>query len=170
MYSICTITFWFLFVLWTWHFLCYLLSLWHMSSESEVFIGFTDDTSRNTRRLASTAWVIFTPQGQLLSSGGICLGDTTNNVTEYRTVIELLRDALSLGISHLQFYLDAQLVVSQLNSVYHVHDPTLHRQFLRVHLLERSFDYITYFHLPRRLNQVTDTLANKSLDWNLAHI
>jgi ribonuclease HI len=114
--------------------------------------------------------VIFTPQGQFLSSGGICLGDTTKNVTEYSAVIELLCDALSLGISHLWVYLDAQMVVSQLNGVYCVHDPTLHQQFLRVRLLEQSFDYITYFHIPRRLNQVIDTLANQILDWYLAHI
>jgi ribonuclease HI len=107
-----------------------------MSSDSEVFVGYADGASRHTRRLASAAWVIFTPQGQLLSSGGICLGDTTNNVAEYSAVIELLRDALSLGISHLRVYLDAQLVVSQLNRVYRVHDPTLHRRFLRVRLLE----------------------------------
>jgi ribonuclease HI len=78
-----------------------------MSSESEVFIGFADDASQNTWRLASVAWVIFTPQGQFLSLGGICLGDTTKNITEYNAVIELLRDALSLGISHLRVYLDA---------------------------------------------------------------
>jgi ribonuclease HI len=140
-----------------------------MSSESEVFIGYADGASRHTRRLASTAWVIFTPQGQLLSSGGICLGDTTNNVAEYSVVIELLRDALSLGISRLWVYLDAQLVVSQLNRIYRVHDSTLHRRFLRVRLLERNFDYITYFHVPRSLNQITDTLANHILDWHLAH-
>jgi ribonuclease HI len=86
-----------------------------MSNESEVFIGYADGASRHTRRLASTAWVIFTPQGQLLSSRGICLGDTTNNVTEYSAVIELLHDALSLGISHLRVYLESQLVVFQLN-------------------------------------------------------
>ena len=140
-----------------------------MSSESEVFIGYADGASRHTRRLASAAWVIFTPQGQLLSSEGICLGDTTNNVVEYSVVIELLHDALSLGISRLQVYLDAQLVVSQLNRIYRVHDPTLHRRFLRVRLLERYFDYITYFHVPRSLNQITDTLANHILDWHLAH-
>jgi ribonuclease HI len=98
-----------------------------MSSESEVLIGYTDGASRHTRRLASTAWVIFTPRGQLLSSGGICLGDTTNNVVEYSAVIDLLCDALSFGISHLWVYLNAQLVVSQLNRVYRVHDPTLHQ-------------------------------------------
>ena len=97
-----------------------------MSSDSEVFVGYTDGAIQHKRRLASAAWVIFTPQGQLLSFGGILLGDTTNNVTEYSEIIELLRNALSLGISHLWVYLDAQLVVSQLNRVYQVHDPTLH--------------------------------------------
>jgi ribonuclease HI len=72
-----------------------------MSSESEVFVGYADGASRHTQRLASAAWVIFTPQGQFLSSGGICLGDTMNNVAEYSAVIEFLRDALSFGISHL---------------------------------------------------------------------
>jgi ribonuclease HI len=141
-----------------------------MSRESEVFVGYTDDASRHMRRLASAAWVIFTPQGQLLSFRGICLSDTTNNVAEYSVVIELLRDALSLGISHLRVYIDAQLVVSKLNIIYWVHDPTLHRRFLRVRLLERNFDYITYVHVPRRLNQIMDTLANHILDWHLAHI
>ena len=105
----------------------------------------------------------------MLSFGGICLGDTTNNVAEYSAVIELLRDALSFGISRLRVYLDTQLVVSQLNRIYQFHDPTLHRRFLRVRLLEHNFDYITYFHVPRSLNQITDTLANHILDWHLAH-
>jgi hypothetical protein len=38
-------------------------SLWQMSSESEVFVGFANGASRHTRRLSSAAWVIFTPQG-----------------------------------------------------------------------------------------------------------
>jgi ribonuclease HI len=71
-----------------------------MSSESEVSIGFIDSAIHHTRRLSSTAWVIFTPQGQLLTSGGIYLSDATNNVVEYNTVLEFLCDALSCGISH----------------------------------------------------------------------
>jgi ribonuclease HI len=87
-------------------------SLWRMLSELEVFFGFVDGASRHTRRFAFIAWVIFMPQGQLLSSGGICLGDATNNVVEYNAMIEILCDAFSHGISHLWVYLDAQLVVS----------------------------------------------------------
>jgi len=109
------------------------------------------------------------PQGQLLSFVGICLGDATNNVAEYIVVIELLHDFLSHGISHLWVYLDAQLVVSQLNGVYRIYDPALHRRFLRVCLLERCFDYNTYIHVPRRLNQIIDTLANHVLDWHISH-
>jgi hypothetical protein len=81
----------------------------------------------------------------------------------------MLCDALSLGISHLQVHLDAQLVVSKLNGVYFIHDPTLHRQFLRVHLLEHYFYYITYTHVPRCSNQLTDTLTNHVLDWHISH-
>ena len=83
-----------------------------MSSDSEVFVGYADEASQQTQGLASAAWVIFTPQGQLLSSGGIFLGITTNNVSEYSAFIELLHDSLSLGVSHLWVYLDAQLVAS----------------------------------------------------------
>jgi ribonuclease HI len=114
------------FVFWTCSYYV-VFSPWKMSSESEVYVGFTDGASRHTWRLASTTWVIFTPGGQFLSSGGICLGDTTNNVVEYNAMIELLRDSLSHGIYRLWVYLYAQLVVSQLNGVYHIYDPTLHR-------------------------------------------
>ena len=143
--------------------------LWQMSSESKVFFGFEYDTIWHTRSLASASWVIFMPQGQFLSSKGIFLGDTTKNVIEYSAIIYFLRHALSHGISHLRVYLDAQLVVSLLNGVYHVYDPTLHWHFLRLRLLESYFDYITYIHVLRRLNQMTDTLTNQVLDWHIAH-
>jgi ribonuclease HI len=97
-----------------------------MSSESKVFVGFTGSASRHTRRLASAACVIFTPEGLFVSSGGIYSADATKNVIEYSAVIEFLCDCLLHGICHLLVYLDAQLVVSQLNVFYHFYDPTLH--------------------------------------------
>jgi ribonuclease HI len=77
-----------------------------------VFVGFAEGASWHTWRLASAAWVIFKPEGEFLSSRGICLGDATNNVAEYNAALEFLHDALLHGISHLRVYLDAQLVVS----------------------------------------------------------
>ena len=137
--------------------------------ESSIYIGFVDGASCHTQHSASAAWVIYTPMGQVLSSGGVCLRPSSNNVAEYSAIIELLRDAISHGVLSLEVRLDSELVVSQLNGLYHVRDPTLLRRFLRVRLLERQFDNITYIHIPRINNQVADSYANYVLDWHLFH-
>ena len=140
-----------------------------MSMEYSTYIGFTDGASCHTQHSASVAWVIYTPMGQVLSSGGICLRPSSNNVAEYSAVIELLRDSISHGVLSLEVRLDLELLVSQLNGLYHVRDPTLLRRFLRVRLLERKFDNITYIHIPINNNQVADSYANYVLDWHLFH-
>ena len=137
--------------------------------ESSTYIGFADGAIHHTQHLASAAWVIYTPMGQVLSSGGICLRPSSNNVFEYSSIIELLQDAISHGVLSLEVRLDLELVVSQLNGLYHVRDPTLLRILLRVILLEWQFDSITYIHIPRNNNQVADSYANYVLDWNLFH-
>ena len=80
--------------------------------ESSDYIGFSDGASRHTQNSASAAWVIYTPTGQVLSSGGVCLWPSLNNVVEYSVVIELLHDAISHGVLSLEVCLDSQLVVS----------------------------------------------------------
>ena len=82
---------------------------------SKRFVGFADGASHHTCNLASAAWVIYSPSGHLVASGGTCLGPASNNVAEYRAVVELLWDALSRGITQLEVRLDSQLVVSHLN-------------------------------------------------------
>ena len=107
-----------------------------MSMDYFMHIRFADGASRHTQNSASAAWVIYTPTGHVLSSGGICLRPSSNNVAEYSAVIELLHDAISHGIHSLEVRLDSQLVVSQLNGLYRIGDLTLLRIFLRVRLLE----------------------------------
>ena len=104
-----------------------------------------------------------------MSSGGICLRPSSNNVAEYSAVIKLLRDAILHGVLSLKVCLDSQLIVSQLNGLYHVMDPTLLQRFLRVRLSEQQFDNITYIHVPRIYNQVADSYAIYVLDWHLFH-
>ena len=99
-----------------------------------------------------------------------CIGPATNNVAEYRAVIELLWGALSHGITQLEVRLDSQLVVSQLNRAYQVQNPILLHQLLQVRLLERNFEFITSNHIPRNHNSLTNAYANYILDWHLTHI
>ena len=108
------------------------------------YVGFADGACRSTRNLSSTAWVIYDPHGELIDLQGVCLGRTTNNVAEYCAVIEILVEAINLDIHTLVVNLDSQLVVHQLNGKYSVRDHRILRLYLRVRLLERNFDYITY--------------------------
>ena len=110
--------------------------LWKMSMEYSIYIGFVDGASHHTQNSASVAWVIYTPTGQVLSSRGICLWPSSNNVVEYSVIVELLCDAISHGVHSLEVRLDSQLVVSQLNGLYRIRDLTLLRRFLCVRLLE----------------------------------
>jgi ribonuclease HI len=141
-----------------------------MSESSLPYISFTDGASRSTHNLASTAWAIYTPTNELVSLRGVCLGRATNNIAEYSTIIEFLIDAISLRICHLVVRLDSQLVVLQLSNVYTIRSLTLLQVYLRIHLLERYFDYIEYQHIPRCLNTLTDALAKYVLDRHLDHL
>ena len=134
------------------------------------FVGFTDGAPCSTRNLSSTAWVIYDSAGELVNLQGVCLGRATNNIVEYSVVLELLTEAINLGIRELLVYLDSQLVVSQLNGHYSVKNPSILRLYLRIRLLERNFDYITYHHIPRHLNTLTDAVANLVLDRHLRNL
>jgi ribonuclease HI len=141
-----------------------------MSDSSLPYIGFANGASCSTRNLASAAWAIYAPTNELISLRGVCLGRATNNITEYSAVIELLVDAISLGIHHLVVRLDSQLIVLQLSNIYYIRSPTLLWVYLRIRLLERYFDHIEYHHIPRCLNTLTDALANYVLDRHLNHL
>ena len=102
-------------------------------------------------------------------SRGVCIGPASNNITKYTVVLNLLSEEISYGIDSLVVYLDSQLVVLQLNNTYRVCDPYLYHQFLRVSVLQRSFIYITYVHIPRSENSLEDSIANQALDWHINH-
>ena len=80
--------------------------LWKMSMEYSIYIGFTDGASHHTKNSASTAWVSYTPMGQVLSSIGVCLRPSSNNVAKYIAIIELLCDAILHGVHSLKVHID----------------------------------------------------------------
>jgi len=48
-----------------------------------VYLGFANGASRHTQNVASAAWVIYYPTGQLLVSRGNCIDPASNNVAKY---------------------------------------------------------------------------------------
>ena len=141
-----------------------------MSKYLEPFVQYVDGGSHSMQNLSSAVWAIFASNDELVSFQGICIGRSTNNIAEYSVLIKLLPNSISFGINRIIIRLDSQLVVLQLTSVYTVRNPTLHRLFLRVRLLERHFDFIQYQHISGNLNTLIDSLANQVLDRHLQHM
>lgn len=126
------------------------------------YLGFADGASHWTQNLESFVWAIYTPTHMLIHSTHVWIGPATKYQVEY--------DATYHNILHLCIHLDSQLLVSQLNRTYIIHDPILFRRFLHVEILFRQFDTINFVHIPRNSNTYVDTLANDILDEYLSHI
>lgn len=99
----------------------------------------------------------------------VCIGPDLNNITKYTTIFNLLSEEISYGIDFLVVYLDSQVVVSQLNNIYRLHDPYLYHQFFRVRMLQQSFFVITYVHIPWSENSLANSIANQALVWHINH-
>ena len=136
---------------------------------SMYFYGFVDGAFHRNLNLASAAWVFYSPAHDLVSSWVVCIGPYTNNIVKYQVVIGLLTEAASWDIHDLVVFKDSQLVVCHLNHVYTIKNHTLLHLFQRVHLLESSFDFITYRYIPRSDNMIIDSLENFILYWHIAH-
>ena len=134
-----------------------------------AFYGFAEGTCHHTLNLALAAWVLYSLDKYLVSSGAVCIGPATNNIAKYEAIIGLLTEAASQNFHDLVVLKDTQLVVHHLNHVYTIRNPILLCLFQRVHLLEISFKTITYSHIHREHNVVADSLANYILDWHIAH-
>ena len=80
-----------------------------------TFIGFVDGANRYTLNLASTTWVLYSPTCDLVSSEGVLLGPSTNNLAEYQAMIGLLTEALANDVREIRVYLDSKLFIQQLN-------------------------------------------------------
>lgn len=85
-------------------------------------------------------------------------------------MVVFLVDALAHHILHLHVHLDSLLLVMQWNGMYYVHNQALFRKYLRVKMLVREFETITFSHVPRAQNNYVDTIASNILDWNLSHV
>ena len=90
-----------------------------------AFYGFTDGACHHTLNLASAAWVLYSPAYDLVSSGAVCIGLTTNNIVKYEAVIGLLTEAASQDVRNMVVLMDSQLVLYHLNHVYTIRNPML---------------------------------------------
>jgi ribonuclease HI len=125
---------------------------------------FADGGSRGNPGPAASGYVIKDESDQILEEGGVYLGITTNNQAEYGAVKLALEKAKRFNPDDIEFYLDSQLVVNQLNGVYKVKHAELKPVVEAVKQLAAGFGQVTYQHIPREQNQLADKQVNIVLD------
>ena len=123
-----------------------------------------DGGSRGNPGPAAAAAVVSNPDGEILDEASVTLGETTNNVAEYRGLLLGLERARELGATEVEVVNDSELVAKQVNGEYKVKSPDmapLHEQALRE--LE-AFGAWTVRSVPRAGNAAADALVNRALD------
>ena len=93
------------------------------------------------------------------------IGETTNNVAEYRALLLALDEAFQHAPSgFLTVYSDSELLVRQLNGQYKVKAEHLRPLYLEAHRRLRAFSSVRVLHVAREENRKADLLANLAID------
>jgi len=129
-------------------------------------IIYTDGGARGNPGPAAIGLMICSPDHKVLAEHQETIGQTTNNVAEYRALIEALTRARSFQPQEVVCYSDSQLMIEQLKGNYKVKQPHLQELFQKVQTLLQAFKQ-SQFHHVRRENewiQRVDALLNNALD------
>jgi ribonuclease HI len=127
-------------------------------------IIYTDGGARGNPGPSGIGVVIYDETKNKIAEISEYIGEGTNNRAEYKAVIAALKKAVELKAEQLEFYLDSELVVKQLNREYKVKNADLAPLFLQIHNLSVSFKKIIYRHVRREMNKEADKLVNLALD------
>jgi ribonuclease HI len=123
-----------------------------------------DGGARGNPGPAGIGVVLTDPDGNELDRANAYIGETTNNVAEYRGLILGLDRARALGADELQIVNDSELVAKQLIGAYKVKKEDLrllHAQALQA--LE-AFERWSIRSVPRAQNEIADALVNEAID------
>lgn len=137
---------------------------------AEKFTIYTDGGSRNNPGPAAIGFVIHDATGRVLKEHGEAIGETTNNVAEYKAVVAALKKLKALvGGQHasrakIEVYADSELLVEQLNARYKIKDEKLVPLFVQVWNLRQDFGEVSFTHVRREKNKAADRLVNAALD------
>ena len=131
---------------------------------TETLIIHTDGASRGNPGKAGIGILIRNKDGQEVEEISEYIGETTNNVAEYKALITAARRALEFGAKDVVFKLDSELVVKQIYHKYSVKSPHLIPLYRELQDMLRKFRKWEVIHVPRGENSRADALANMGID------
>ena len=126
-----------------------------------------DGGSRGNPGPAATGYIIRDQDHNTLSAGGSFLGTATNNIAEYKAVLEALvklKELQGAGGGEVEFFVDSQLVAQQLNGIYKVKNSAIRELVVKIREEEPNFSKVSYIQIPREKNTEADEIVNQILD------
>ena len=131
---------------------------------------FTDGGARGNPGPSAIGVYIENSENKKISGFGKTIGIATNNVAEYKAVIEALtwiienKKDLSKD-AKINFFLDSRLVCSQIIGIFKVKNPDLRNLLFDVRQREAQIGFPIYYkHIPRERNAKADSFVNQALD------
>ena len=124
----------------------------------------TDGGARGNPGPAAYAYVLEADDGTVLAAHGEPIGVATNNVAEYRALVEGLRKAVEVGVDELEVVSDSELLVHQMRGEYRVKNEALKLLWVDAQELADRLRKVTFTAVRREHNELADRLVNEALD------
>lgn len=130
----------------------------------------TDGGARGNPGPAAIGITIESPLWPQKKCYGEYIGETTNNIAEYRAVIFALEKTLKLlgkekaKEVHLKINTDSELIARQITGLYKVKMPHLKPLHFEASTLRKNFAAVDFIIIPREKNKEADALVNETLD------
>lgn len=125
---------------------------------------FTDGGARGNPGPAGIGVVLLSPEGEVVGEISEGIGWATNNVAEYRGLIEGLKLARRHAVTQLAVKMDSKLVVEQMKGAYRVKHAGLKPMHAEAKKEVAAFDEVTFDAIPRSANSRADALVNEGID------
>jgi len=123
-----------------------------------------DGGARGNPGPAGVGVVLTDRSGVELDRANAYIGETTNNVAEYRALLLGLDRARALDVSELEIVNDSELVAKQLTGEYRVKKEDLRMLHAQARQALAGFERWSIRSVPRVQNDVADALANEAID------
>lgn len=137
----------------------------------ERFTIYTDGGARGNPGPAGAGAAIYDASGKTIAEVSEYLGGMkTNNEAEYQAVVLALQKLkATVGAKRakeavIEFRMDSQLVVRQLNGQYKIRETRLKALFADVWNARLDCGEISFTHIPREQNKEADRLVNEAID------
>jgi ribonuclease HI len=125
---------------------------------------FTDGGARGNPGPSGIGAVLRDDAGEVVGEISQSIGHATNNIAEYKALIEGLTMAIDKGVTELDVFLDSELVVHQMRGEWKIKHANLRTLAIKAQGLMRRFDSISIAHVRREQNAEADALANQAMD------